>query len=693
MLLPFNWLSDFLEITEPPQSVSSLLTMAGLEVEALYGQGSDAVLEVNVTPNRGDCLSVLGLARELSAITGRPLKLKDSCGSVEAGTAAEEISVEIIDTELCRRYSGEIISGVKVTQSPQWLIKRLEAAGVRAINNIVDVTNYVLIELGQPLHAFDLSKLRGNTIRVKRADGAVKIRALDGVERTVSGDSLLIWDSEGPVAIAGVMGGQGSEVAADTVDIFLESAWFLPESIRKTSKALGLRSESSYRFERATDIGGTVRALNRTAELIVELCGGAAMPVIDIYPVKYKPAEIEFKRKSVTKLLGMDISEDTISSILVSLGFSVSGSGGIYRVTVPSHRTDIELEADLTEEIARIYGYNNIPSVMPHACVSAKVSSHKEMSLRPIGNLLRQAGFTETINYSFMPEDALDILLIPQGDERRKTVEVLNPLSKEESVLRTFLLPALIENLRLNLNFRQKEIHLFEAGTVFINEGGKLPVESFNLSIVSLSGVTQKLWSDNAHIFYKLKGITEALRDTLRLSGMEFSKDGVSVTPSEEPFLSRTHSVDIYLKGKRAGYLGLLSPEVTNNLGLKIQRPEVGVAELFLDEVFKSELLPQTFMAMPKYPPIERDMAVVVDMVFAAAEMVKLIRGYDSNLIESVEIFDSYTGKSVGEGKKSLACHIVYRAADRTLTDKEIDDLHGAVVNHVLEMTGGVLRS
>ncbi|MBF0464621.1 MAG: phenylalanine--tRNA ligase subunit beta [Nitrospirae bacterium] len=709
MLLPFEWLADFIEITEPPDKVSAMLTMAGLEVEAVYGEGHDSVFEVNITPNRGDCLSVLGLARDLSAITGKPLKLNDKDNSVIQ--TSEEISVEITDTDLCMRYSGKILRGVKVTKSPDWLIKRLEAVGVRAINNIVDITNYVLFELGQPLHAFDLRKLRGNTIRVKRAGGAVKVRVLDGTERTVTGDSLLIWDGEGAVAIAGVMGCEGSEVTNETTDIFLESAWFLPESVRKTSKTLGLRSESSFRFERATDIGGTVRAIDRAAELILELCGGSAMTTTDVYPHRYEPVNVALKSKNVKRLLGVNISDDTIRGILERLGFIVSGNNGVFSVSVPSHRTDIELEADLIEEIARIHGYNNIPSVMPRAVVSAKVSKHKEILLRPLRNQLRQAGFTETINYSFMPLDTLDTFLIPDWDERRKVVEVLNPLSKEQSVLRTFLLPALIENLKLNFNFRQNDIHLYEAGTVFINDGNVLPKESFKLSMVSYIGAAKKLWSDDTPIFYKLKGIVDAIKESLWPADERDTEDGIllsyehdiGLTLSEQPFLSATNSGRIVIKRKNdaipipIGYIGLLSPEVMHKLGLKMRNSAVGVVELSLNEIFNVGQLPLRYRPFPKYPSIVRDVAIVVNSVTRPEKIYESIEAYKNthniDLIESVEIFDVYTGKSVGEGKKSIACHIVYRSAERTLVDTEIDDLHGRVVSFLLEETGGSLRS
>ncbi|QWR76509.1 phenylalanine--tRNA ligase subunit beta [Candidatus Magnetomonas plexicatena] len=703
MLLPIEWLADFIEIVEPTDKLSAMFTMAGLEVEAVYGQGLDTVLEINVTPNRGDCLSILGLARELSAITGRPIKLKNIDNTV--ADKSEEISIEIADTDLCKRYSGKIIRRVKVTQSPDWLTKRLQAVGqLRPINNIVDITNYVLFELGQPLHAFDLNKLRGNAIRVKRADRDVKVKSLDGIDRVVSVDSLLIWDGVRPVAIAGVMGAENSEVTPDTTDIFLESAWFLPESVRKTSKVLGLRSESSYRFERATDIDGTLRALNRAAELIVELCGSAT-PSIDIYPQRYEPIKIVLKNENVKKLLGIDISDDTVRSILERLGFIVSGDNGVFSVSVPSHRTDIELEADLIEEITRIHGYNNIPSVMPRACVSAKINKHKEILLRPLGGHLRQAGFTETINYSFMPLDALDTFLIPDGDERRKTVEVLNPLSKEQSVLRTFLLPALIENLKLNLNTGQKEIHLYEAGTVFINEGNTLPTEHFKLSMVSYNGTAKKLWQSEHPIFYKLRGIIDAMKESLWQTDNRDSEDGwkliykefLSAQPSD-PFLSNNNACAIQIERRNEkpiliGYMGLLSPEFLSKLGLEIQGTDVGVVELSLDAVFKTEQHSLRYRPFPKYPPILRDVAIVVDLGFASADMVKLIREFDRNLIESVEIFDVYTGKSVGESKKSIACHIVYRSAERTLVDDEIDDLHGRMVSHLLKETGGALRS
>ncbi|MDA8085620.1 MAG: phenylalanine--tRNA ligase subunit beta, partial [Nitrospiraceae bacterium] len=385
MRVPFGWLQEFINPGISVEKTAHLLTMSGLEVEALETDGEDVVLVINVTPNRADCLSILGIARELSVLTGAPLKLPAPPAG-EAGPAG--ITVEIRNTELCRRYAGRVIRNARTGPGPEWMAKRLEACGLRPINNIVDVTNYVLLELGHPLHAFDLNTLKGGRIVVDTADKVYrKIKTLDGVERKLPAGALVIADAEGPVALAGIMGGASTEVEESTRDIFLEAAWFEPRNIRKTARALGLSTESSYRFERGADIGIIPLALERASLLIEDLAGGPGTVIrdggVDVYPVKYAPPTIEVRTSRVNRILGAEIEEDEMLRILSRLGFAVNSSDGLIRTSPPSFRLDVEGEADVIEEVARIYGYDRIPAALPSSTLSGSGTVKSRSYRRP----------------------------------------------------------------------------------------------------------------------------------------------------------------------------------------------------------------------------------------------------------------------------------------------------------------------
>ncbi|VAX32565.1 Phenylalanyl-tRNA synthetase beta chain, partial [hydrothermal vent metagenome] len=446
MLLPVEWLKDFIDITESTKEISDMLTMIGLEVEGEEASDGAAVFEVNITPNRPDCLSVIGIARELRAATGRALKFPD----YHIQDEFEEDFQVIIDSPFCNRYTGRIIKGIRIGESPDLIKKRLELSGIRPVNNIVDITNYVLMELGHPLHAFDLDKLRGKIIRVNTAGKTLQFRTLDNTERTIPQEGLLILDAERPVAIAGIMGGLETEVSEETTNIFLESAYFKPASIRRTSRLLGLKTEASYRFERGTDIEGLSVALDRAAHLIKKLCGGAVSKKIDLYPTKLKKTEIRLRYRRISRVLGTNILKRDVLRILELLGFSInSTSESDVLLTVPSYRIDIQDETDLIEEVGRHYGYEKIPEQIPLAPVGpgSPDSLLKRMAQKSgiikTKEVVRTSGFNETINFSFMNPRVLDMLDIPETDERKKTITLINPLRKENPCMRTFLLPSL----------------------------------------------------------------------------------------------------------------------------------------------------------------------------------------------------------------------------------------------------------
>lgn len=697
MRVSLNWIKQFVAVEAAPQEIADRLTMAGLEIEGIEkvaddtvletsgmgGAGHDMLFEVNVTPNRPDCLSMLGIAREVAAAYSLPLQMPPT--TVAGSLPASEISVEITDTDLCNRYAGRQISGVTVGPSPQWLQDRLEKCGIRAINNIVDITNYVLLEFGHPLHAFDADRLAGRKIRVARAGKAAKLTTLDSVERALPEDSLLIWDSSSPVAVAGVMGGADSGVTVTTKNIFLESAYFEPTSVRRTSKQLGLRSEASYRFERGTDIEFLEKALDRAALLMQETGGGTIHELVDVYPVAYKPVSTEVSYRRINQLLGTGIAKQEMLAILGRIGIATEDRGETFVVTPPAYLRDIRHTVDVVEEIARIYGFGNIPARIPRTILSDGSLNQREILLQRTRDALRKTGFNEAINYSFMNSSDLDLLAVPGDDERRKHVAVMNPLRQEDGHMRTTLVPALIQNFLHNISRGVRDIRFYELSKVFIDEGGQLPVEKMRLSGIHYRDKSPSIWKQDLPGFFGVKGTLESLFDELRVGPLSY---GVTV----ETFLHKGKAADITGACGKVGYIGELSPTVLEKLELKISKPEIIVFELDLDLLLGLVRQEKTFCQIPRFPTIERDIAIILDNKVNAATVTAYFREYTAALIESVELFDHYKGKNMPPDKKSLAFRVIYRSGDRTLTDAEVEPVHQGLVDFILEKTGGALR-
>ena len=704
MRASYEWLKELVNISATHQEVSEKLTMIGLEVEGEEKVDGDVVFEVNVTPNRPDCLSVTGIARELSAAFKTPMKLPPH--EIAGEQPVPDFSVEILNPDLCNRYTGRVITGVKISDSPEWMKSRLEKCGIRSINNVVDVTNYVLLEFGHPLHAFDADLLKGRKIIVatpgafkesssaalpKGNNGEAKaaenigMKTLDGADREIPHNSLLIWDSVRPVAVAGVMGGANTEVTERTVDIFLESAYFDPASIRRTSKRLGLSSESSYRFERGTDIEFLEKALDRAALLIRETAGGTIHKIIDVYPVKYVPEPVDAQYERINRLLGIKLSKEEMIEILSLLGIKVEDKGDTFTVFPPPHRRDIKRDSDIAEELARIYGYNNIPITNPKTPLSSGILKRRTKNISTIREAMRKAGFNEVINFSFMSASGLDMIDIPASDRRRNTIALSNPLNQDECLLRTSLLPALIGNLKYNLDRGMKEIRIFEMSRIFEDIGNSLPLEELRLGGIFYKEKTPALWKDEAPGFYIAKGAIEALFEELKMARYSF-------VPSLEPFLHAGQSADIYISKNCIGYAGVMSPEIVEKLDLKKQKPEIVLFEINVDLLLT--LAPDSiqYSSIPKFPPVERDIALIVDEAVPSAKITEIINSYPSELIEEVSVFDHFKGGNIPQGKKSLAFNIIYRSKERTLTDEEIESLHSSLVAFIAEKTGGELR-
>lgn len=679
MRVPLEWLKTIVDFSLSPEEISARLTMAGLEVEQVEDIDGDSVFEINVTPNRPDCLSILGIAREVSALLNIPLKFPEH--EIRDSIQESKMKVEIPDKALCPRYSGRVIRELTIADSPDWIKKRLEKCKVRSINNVVDITNYVLLEMGHPLHAFDMDKLEGMTIKIGQAAPGAKITTIDGVARVLPEDVLVIEDASGPIAVAGIMGGIETEVSDATKSIFLESAYFLPSSIRKTSKKLGLKTESSYRFERGTDIELLEKALDRAAFLIAQIAGGKVSKKMDVYPDLFKATEIKVRYKKINMVIGTEISEKEVLNIVNSLGIKTENARELFVAVPPSYRTDLQKEIDIIEEIARCYGYDRIPVTVP------KISLAKETNYKRyvINDFFKGAGFTEVINYSFMNETMLEILKLPDKDPRRRLITLKNPINTEEAHLRTFITPSLIQNLGYNLSRGNRDLRLFEVSRVFKNNGETLPEEKHHIGAIYFSDKTKSLWKDETPDFYILKGVVESLMAEIRITDYSFKI-------SEEPFLHPGKSCDLLVSGKKAGFIGSLHPEVIDKLSLKISRNEILVLEIDLDSLLLSVPEKPRYIPNPRFPGIERDIAVIVDDSVPAADLIEIIKAYKSALIRDVSIFDFYKGKNIPENKKSIAVSIKYMAEDRTLTDSEIENIHGRLTAFIIENTNGAIR-
>ena len=684
MRVPIEWLKEFVEFSLSPEELALQLTMIGLEVESLEKVYDDTVLEVNVTPNRPDCLSILGIAREVSAMINSPLRFPEYGIHAESGPSS--VAVVIADEDLCHRYAGRDIEEVAIGASPEWMKRRLEQCGMRPINNIVDITNYVLMEMGHPLHAFDRGKLKGGKIRVARSLPRSRVTTLDGSMRDIPDGSLLIWDAERPVAVAGVMGGAETEVGEHTKHIFLESAYFLPASVRRTSKSLGLKTESAYRFERGTDIEFLEKALDRAAFLMATLAGGRVSRKVDVYPKPFEPSKITVRFERVNKILGTSITRDGMLDIMKRLGIEVlQKDTKSFTVTPPPYRRDLEREIDVVEEVARFHGYDRIPVTVPKIHISGEGTDTRHEHTSTVKNALMVEGFTEVVNYSFMNYQALDMLSLGSDDPRRRTLTLRNPLNEEESRLRTTLVPSLIQNLVVNVSTGSRDVRLFEISRVYIDQGETLPKEEHHLGVLYFKEKGPSLWKDETPDFFLVKGVVESLMRGLRIHGYTFES-------SSEPFLHPGKSCDIRVSGERIGFLGLLHPLIVEKLGLKVSRKEIVLLEIELDLLFNSVPKTTTYIPIPKYPEIERDVALIVDESLPAFSIMSEMRAYPSELIEDVTLFDFYKGKNIPERKKSLAFTVRYRAKDRTLTDSEIEELHAGLVAYVTTRTGGVVR-
>lgn len=650
---------------------------------------NDVVFEIGITPNRPDCLSVIGIAREVAAILGKEVKYPEYGVLEEGGDIEELVSVDVQDPEGCPRYSCRVITGVKIAPSPEWLKKRLEASGIRSINNVVDITNFVLLELGQPLHAFDYDLIEGGRVLVRSAREGEVIKTLDGVERDLTKGDLVICDVKRPIAIAGVMGGGNTEVLEDTRNILLESAYFNPVRVRRTSKRTGLRSESSYRFERGVDPNGVVSALDRASELIRRLASGRVVKGrIDAYPNPIKPSEVRLSIRRMESVLGTGIEPDVIRRIFEGLGLEILGSrDGEMTLRIPTFRVDLTREIDLIEELARHYGYNRIPTTIPLIPMTTDGLKRERMLEERAKEILVSFGFFEVINYSFEDPELLALF------DGTRPLGILNPLTREGSVMRTSLVPGIMRNVILNLNRQAQDIRLFEVGKAYIPREYGLPEEVKRIAAVATGRRQPELWDKEEFDFFDLKGILERIIEAFSLSNRARFVDSIGSEEAEAPqikFLHPGKSARILIGDEEVGYMGELHPGIREKLEVS---KRVFLFEIDLEKLFAySSLTGKRFTPLPKFPSVRRDIALIVDEGVPVGKILDELRRVEPNLIEEVSVFDVFKGGSVEKGKKSVAVSIVLRAADKTLTDEEVDDIQARGLSRLQSTVGAELR-
>jgi len=644
---------------------------------------SDVIFEINVTPNRPDCLSVVGIAREVAAILGTELNFPDFTIPESDEDINRLAEVELLDSQKCPRYSCRVINNVSIGPSPAWLRARLESSGIRSINNVVDVTNYVLLELGQPLHAFDYDLIEERKIVVRAAGDGEIIKTLDGAERKLTRDDLLICDGKRPVALAGVMGGANTEVSESTKNILLESAYFDPSTVRKTSKKTGLKSESSYRFERGVDPNGVTRALDRTAALIAELSGGSvARGRIDEYPVRIEPASVNLSLSRVNSILGTGIDAGEIERISKGLGFEKAAeSDGKITFRIPTWRVDVTREIDVIEEVARLHGYGSVPVTLPPVIMKSETVDPAKKVERRFREIFISEGFSEAINFSFEDYELLSLF------GKSEALKILNPLSSEGAAMRTSLLPGLIRNAALNLNRQEQNVRLFEIGKIFIPGGeGGLPVEITKLAAAATGRRQPELWDKEEFDFYDLKSLLDKGLGALSLSGaVKFGR------AAEIGFLHPSKSAVLSSGDEDCGFIGELHPDLRERLGIP---KRLYIAELDLDALTrKFRKTRKTFTPLPKFPSVRRDIALIVDEEMPASIILEEITKLDSKLIEDADVFDVFTGGHVEKGKKSVAVSLHLRAQDKTLTDEEINKVQDKTIKKLQLALGADLRT
>ena len=642
----------------------------GLNMAHILGF-DDSIVEFEITPNRPDCLSVIGLAREASATFKRPLKLHTpephGCG----GSIADLVDIDIEDGDLCPRYTARMVKNVKIQPSPAWMRERLRNSGVRPINNIVDITNYVMLEYGQPMHAFDFSCVEGNHIIVRNAREGETIQTLDGNQRKLTTSMLCICDENKPVCVAGVMGGANSEIVGDTAMVLFESANFNGTSVHRTAAALNMRTDASSRYEKGLDPMNTLKAVERACELVELLGAGEVVEgVMDVIAKDSNPVTVKLEPEKVNGLLGTDVSREEMVRILEALDFKVEGD----TIHVPSWRSDVEHYSDIAEEVARFYGYNNIPDTLSNGLTARRGLTDIQQTENLLGSVCRAAGYDEIITYSFISPTYYDKIDLPKDSPLRDSLKILNPLGEDTSIMRTTTLPSMLEILTRNYNFRNKSAKLYELGRVYFKRADGLADEPKVLTLGA--------YGDGMD-FFTLKGAVEAVLKQLRIENVRF------LTDSENPSYHPGRCAKVFSGDRLLGVLGQVHPHVAGNYGVDA---ELYAAELRFDALYENKGPQPLYQPLPKFPAVTRDIAVVCDKAVTVGELEDAIRKGAKGLLKDVALFDIYTGTGIAPGKKSVAFNLTLRADDRSLTAEEADADVKSILTALEQECGAVLR-
>ena len=644
----------------------------GSDIKDLFGLNEN-VVEFEITSNRPDCFSIIGLARETAATFKKPFNVPAPTFNETDGDINDMISVSISDPEKCMRYCARAVKNVKIGPSPKWMRERLEACGVRAINNIVDITNYVLLEYGQPMHAFDIRDIAGAKINVRRANDGEVIKTLDEEDRTLTSDNLVIADSDRAIAIAGVMGGFNSEIKDDTTTVVFESAMFDAASVRLTAQRVGLRTESSSRFEKGLDYTNTVPAIERACQLVEELgCGENVGGMIDVLGNVPESVSIKFRPEKINAFLGTDVSTEEMLEIFARLG--IKADTDEMMLYPPSWRPDLLAEADIAEEVARFYGYDIIPTTLMTGATTCGIKTPEQKLESEISTILTSQGMYEIYTYNFQSPSVLDKLNIPADSELRNQVKISNPLGEDTSVMRTTMAGSMLDTLSRNYNYRTKSAKLFELGRVYIpNEKGQLPDEPRTLMMGMYGDVD----------FFDIKGVCEEMFSELHIDNVEYER------LTDNPVYHPGRSAVIKVNGKTLGVIGEVHPSVLRNfeIGTKAY-----IGELDFMTIFNASDRDVKYTPLTKFPAVTRDFSIVVDAMTPVAEIEKVMKKAGGKLLTKLELNDVYTGSQIPEGKKSVMYKAEFKAPDRSLTGEEADNLHAKIVKNLGNELGAELR-
>ncbi|MFP4081244.1 MAG: phenylalanine--tRNA ligase subunit beta [Candidatus Aminicenantes bacterium] len=660
MKISLDWIKDYVDVQVPLPELMEKLNMIGMLVEDWEEKQEDVILDIETYANRPDTLGHLGVAREIAAALGLNLKKQEWPVAESDKRTSDLVSIQIKDRDLCPRYCGIMVRGIKVSPSPRWLQSRIEAMGLKPVNNVVDVTNYVLFSTSQPIHAFDYDKIGGKKIIIRRAQRGEMLKSLEEQDISLSEEMLVIADEEKPMALAGIIGGGASAVSEDTRDVFIESAYFNPVSVRKTSKKTGVSTEASYRFEREADISFPPQAAIMAASLLTQIGGKATQQVLDVYPRPKKDKTVILRSHRVSELLGLEIEKSFIPKILHPLGFGVREQNkGIWQVKIPTYRVDIEREADLIEEIARFYGYDKIPPQIPPLRKLEPTFSRLKNKKNKLRQLLFHQGFDEFINFSFFDPQKKTLF-----ENSLEPIEIRNPVSSKASLMRTTLLAGLMENVAWNKNRGAESVHAFEMGNIYFWDQGRHKEQVF-LAMVSTGYLGYHHWQGKREEadFFHLKGTCELLMFHLRYVPFSFQE-------KDHPYFQPGYSLALLFKGETAGHIGLLNRDIVEFYSLK---DDVWAAELDLAILFGKQ--PQSFQYIPvaKYPSITRDISFLADRDICYQDIYDEVEKLSLPFLEKFELYDLFSGSSVPKGKVSLSLRFIFRHPERTLRTEEVD--------------------